>query len=214
MALGINTQTSEGGDFLPRIQYDARAGRFFRIDRTQDASGWTSHSDELPLPLRMAFDFANIEVGWIKLGAGAPDFRMAKLGQQQPKRPDPDYKHGFRVLVYNKYLGVRVWSATAKCVIEQIDAMHDAWMEQERQHPGEVPVVTVTKTVPRISGQGARQSTNYAPLMTIERWVKRTAFDDVQTQAPAQPAPAATVPPPVAEPARELATAGADDPDF
>ena len=39
MALGLNT-SSAGGDFIPHVRYDARAGRLFRADRAQDSDGW------------------------------------------------------------------------------------------------------------------------------------------------------------------------------
>ena len=64
-----------------------------------------------------------------------------------------------------------------------------------------VPVIAVTKTVPVTTGQGARKSTNYAPVMAIEGWIKRpegmtadaeAADDDI----PFDNAPAGHVPPP------------------
>ena len=50
MSLGLKTESSGGGDFLPRIQYDARAGRFFRVDRVQTSAGWESNLEEIALP--------------------------------------------------------------------------------------------------------------------------------------------------------------------
>src|SRR5690606_39268113 len=135
MALGLPTNSSGGGDFLPRIQFDARAGRFFRIDRSQSPSGdWVKTSEEIPVPTKFAIDFENIEVGWLAFTATGPDFRLAKIGQPLPPRPDtlddkgrPLFKQGFRVRVYTKGLGVREWSHSARCVIEQVDAAHSAW---------------------------------------------------------------------------------------
>jgi hypothetical protein len=52
MALGLQTESSGGGDFTPIIKFDARAGRMFRVDREQDASGsWNTENVEVnPCP--------------------------------------------------------------------------------------------------------------------------------------------------------------------
>ena len=39
---GFSTESSGGGDFLPIVKYDARAGRFFRMDRVDTGSGFES----------------------------------------------------------------------------------------------------------------------------------------------------------------------------
>lgn len=177
MALGLQTETN-GGDFLDRIQYDAKAGRFFRIDRSQDAGGnWISNQTEIPLPTKLAMDIEEIEVGWMKF-AGGVDFKMAVFGQPMPPDPGvvgsdgkPLYKQGFRVRVYTKDMGVRHWNHSAKCVIGNMDALHSQYLAERDQHPGEVPIVVIAKTVPVTTGSGERKSTNYAPLMTIDRWI-------------------------------------------
>lgn len=232
MALGIKTQSNEA-DFLPRIQYDARAGRFFKIERTNDGGTWISVPEEMPLPVRMAMDLENLEVGWIKL-ASPPDFRMVKLGQPLPPDPGikaadgkPMYKQGFRCMVFNKAIGVRLWNHTAQCVLEQVDALHDQWLAAKDANPGKVPVVAIGKTAPRVSGKPPKQSTNYAPLMTIEQWIARPPELDAtggevsgnghangHANGNGHAAPAATVPPPVGQTNAmppQLAEAGADD---
>jgi hypothetical protein len=215
MALGLPNNSSGGADFLPRIQYDARAGRFFRIDRIQQGGEWVSTSAEIPLPAKFAIDFENIEVGWIFFAKTGPDFRLVRIGQPLPPRPDnvddkgkPVFKPGFKLRVYNKVIGLREFTSSAGCVIEQIDAMHSAWESQHGEHPGKVAVVSIARTFPVQSGQ----STNYAPEMVIEQWIDRpaemsgTAAPQAAPARQAAPAPAAppqTVapPPPAAQPA-------------
>lgn len=214
MGLGLKTESS-GGDFLPRIQYDARAGRFFQIDRTQNASGgWETQTSELPVPAmsKFAMDLENIEVGWIKLGQGTPDFRMVPIGSPMPAQPEgrddkgnPLYRQGFRVKVYTKGLGIRHWNHTAKCVIQAVDALHEAYLAERDGHPGMLPVVQVIKTIPVTTGQGAKQSTNYQPVFEIEQWIDRpeglrNATQTAQVDQMARDA--AQVPPPVDGPAQ------------
>lgn len=197
MALGLNTETSSG-DFLGRVQYDAKAGRLFDIIREQDAAGnWVSTPKEIRLPVKLAMDLENIEVGYIRLGGGVVDFRMVKLGQPLPPKPDgvdaqgrPLYRQGFRVKVYSKNTlgGVKHWNHSAKCVLAAVDALHDAYQAQKAQHPGKVPVVELVETTPVTTGQGEKRSTNYAPVFRIVSWIDRPAELD---GGEAEPEPAA-----------------------
>jgi len=64
MALGFSTETSSGGDILPIIKYDAKAGDFIRQDRMQDATGqWVKDESEMALPVKVAMDIDALEVG-------------------------------------------------------------------------------------------------------------------------------------------------------
>src|SRR6478609_8406198 len=85
MALGF-TQTGGGGDFTAILKYDGRAGKIFREDRAQDATGaWVKSSNEISRNFKAVFDFENIEVGYINFPAGgAPDFQMVALGDPFP----------------------------------------------------------------------------------------------------------------------------------
>ncbi len=89
MSLGFsNVTVKTGGDILPIIKYDAKAGDFIRVDRHQKADGsWDKNETELSLPLTLHMDFANIEVGWLSFANGAPDFVMVKIGQPLPDKP-------------------------------------------------------------------------------------------------------------------------------
>ena len=55
------------GDFLPRINCDARTGFLSKIVRTQTADGWKSELQRLQFPLTLQIDFANIEIVWQRL---------------------------------------------------------------------------------------------------------------------------------------------------
>lgn len=182
MALGIGNAGSSGsGEILNRIEYDARAGRFFRVDRSQNASGdWETNKVEMKTPLTLVYDIENIEVGWVKLDKSGVDFRMVAIGENIGPRPEgtdmngkPSYRQGFRLKVYSKNLlgGVRTFAHTAQCVIGQMDSLHTRFSTQFPANQGKVPVVTVTDTLPIKSGQ----STNYAPVFTIDKWIDRPA---------------------------------------
>lgn len=185
MGLGLQISSGSGGDIIPRIQYDARAGRLHRIDRSQGADGWTNDATEIDFPAQMVFDMDAVEVGWILIGAGAVDFKMVPLGEAMPPRPTDQHKQGFRVRVYSQKLlaGVRIWNGTAKCVIAAVDQLHNEYVDQQPNNRGKVPVVEWRKPIAIKSGSGANTSTNYQPVLTIVKWIDRP--QEFQTAPPA-----------------------------
>ena len=198
MGLGLKTATS--GDFLPRIQYDARAGRFFQVDRIQDSGGqWENDMHELPMPFRVMADLENIEIGWIRLDSGV-DFQMAKVGQDIGPQPSDKHRQGFRVLIHSKALGLRYWNHSAKSVIGVMDELYDAWEGQKGGHANQVPVVEFNGTDTVTTGNGAQKSTNYRPRAAIVDWQPRdkmpAAGDESTAEAPQATAANSAVPPP------------------
>jgi hypothetical protein len=89
-----------GGDFADILKYDARAGRMFRVDRTQGAAGWETNNVEITNGFQAVFDFENIQVGWALFAAGiAPSFSMVPLGEPLPAKPSDQHKQGFKMMV-------------------------------------------------------------------------------------------------------------------
>ena len=183
--------TSLVGDFLPRINCDARSGFLSKVVRTQTADGWKSEPQPLQFPLTLQIDFANIEIIWQRLVNGvdvqAVKYRDVIDGTATVSdRPSEDHKPGFRLRVYNNSLldGVHEWSSTALCVRAAIDKLHDLYEAQADEHLDEAPLVHFTGVTAVTTPRG----TNYAPDMTITGWASRDPFDALP--AP-QPAPAA-----------------------
>jgi len=185
MALGINT-SSETATFAPIVKYDARAGRFFRVDRSQDASGqWVKDDVDVTQGFSCVMDLATIEVGWIAFAGAAPDFRLGKVGEPIPPRPagnddkgKPLYKQGFCMrMKLAKSIGgdVREWAHTAKVVLGAVDELHNTFLNAPEAKAGKLPVVKLIGTVPVKSGTGANTSTNYAPKFEIAQWIERPA---------------------------------------
>lgn len=229
MALGISAGGSSG-EIKPFIKYDARAGRMFRIDRSQNASGqYESNEVDISQDCTFIADIANIRVGWINYTAQGPIKKMVVLGQAAiPPRPDdkdatgkPLFKQGFEfsVLLSKAFGGgpAREFGSAAGCVIEAIDALHDAFVAAPESAQGKVPIVKMVKTSAVKSGQ----STNYKPTFEISGWAERPEGLPIlhTTNAPASTTPAASSPPvtgstqapPPAAQAPQPATAGADD---
>ena len=194
------------GDFLPRINFDARTGVLSKIIREQTADGWVSRPQPLAYELTLQIDFANIEIIWQRLTNGV-DIQAVKYRDvidgtaTVADRPSEDHKPGFRLRVYNNSLldGVHEWSSTALCIRSAIDKLHDLYEAQADAHVDEAPLVDFYGQIPVITPRG----TNYAPEMTITGWAPRDPFDALP--AP-QPAPAAA---PTAEAPATTATSRA-----
>lgn len=176
MALGL--PAAGGGNRVPILKYDARAGRLFRVDRSQNAAGqYDSEAVEITPVFQAVFDMANIELGWLSFPQNAaPSIVVAPYGQPLPARPDVNHKSGFRVnLLLGKTCGgdVREMASNAQASIAGMDALHDAYLEGVKANPGKLPVVKLAGSKAIISKGKAASSTNFEPRWEIVAWVDR-----------------------------------------
>jgi hypothetical protein len=178
---GFSTEPSQGGDFIPIVKYDSRAGRFFRVDRVQDFNGYNNEQVDITHNFRAVVDFENVEVGWINFPqGGAPSFMLVPMGTQLPPRPTPDYKNGLRfMLKLDTVCGgdkkVREIAGTAKAFLGGVEQVFGEYLRQKGSNPGKLPVLALTGTMPIETGTGSKKSTNYRPSFRIEGWVNRPA---------------------------------------
>lgn len=216
MALGFTEASSNGGDFLPIIKFDARAGRFFRVDRTAGNDGWESHSEDITQNFSAVVDLHNIEAGWAAFIDGRPSFAMAPVGERFPEKPSDSHKQGFRCKVKlgkdaaGGQPAIREFASTAQGVRKAIDALHDQFLKEVGDNAGKLPVVTCEQTIAIETQTPAGKTINYAPAFKIKSWVKRPA--DLPERAESSPAsrPPRTGSAPAVPPA---AAAPADDED-
>lgn len=222
MALGLSTGSTGNGEIQPFIKYDAKAGRMFRVDRAQGADGtWATNNVEVTNVAQMVMDLANIRVGWINYTSQGPVRRLVVLGKEPiPARPDDRdtqgklvFKQGFEVdILLNKDAGggpMRILGSTAGCVIEAMDALHDAYSSAAESKAGKLPIVKISDVQPVKSGQ----ATNYKPTFAIINWIARPAglAGASQTASPSTaPTTGSTVVPPPAAP-QPAAVSGAND---
>lgn len=175
MGFGLNYESTGGGDFLPIVKYDAKAGRMFRRDKEQ---GQDAVQVDVTKAFKAVVDLENVEIGWIDFPAGAaPDFVMAHINDPMPQRPAAGkHKQGVRVMLrLSKECGgdVREMASSAKAFMRGLDELHTAYQAGEKENPGKLPVVTLKDTTPITSGEGAKKSTNYVPVFEIVGWVPR-----------------------------------------
>jgi hypothetical protein len=196
---GFSTEPSNGGgDFLPIVQYDARAGRFFRRDRVDTGNGYANEPVDITANVKFIADFDNVEVGWIVFSPGsAPDFKLVPIGSQLPDRPSPNHKNGIRfMLKLSKECGgdkpIREIAGTSKAFLSGIEAIYAQYLKEREKYPGKLPVLTLEKTIPVKTGTGERSSTNYHPQFRISGWAPRgdLVFEPKGGAAAAAPSPA------------------------
>lgn len=177
MALGFTESNSGGsGDFLPIVTYSAQSGDLLRKESVPDGmGGYEKQTTELQLPLRVVFDFENIEVGWLSFQNGV-DFKMVKLGQPMPEKPEGDYKQCFRVRIANKDIGLCEFSHQAKTVRDKMNTLHDQYLSGKASNQDKVPVVEISG-LETVTQQGRDGELRFkAPTWSIVDWIDRPAI--------------------------------------
>lgn len=178
-AFGFSTEPSAGGDFLPIIKYDARAGRIFRMDRIDVGGQFTNSPVDITSSFKALADFENIETGWINFATGgAPDFRLVPMGDALPIKPSDQHKNGVRVMLkLSKECGgdkpIREVAGVAKAFLAGLEQAYTLYQTEKGANPGKLPVLALETTTPIKSGSGDKQSTNYQPKFKIVGWAPR-----------------------------------------
>jgi len=189
MALGIPA----GGNRTPIVKYDARAGRWFRVDGKDQVV-------DISAGFAAVFDLAQIDIGWARFVAGSPpDISFARVPTVMPPQPTPDHKRGVRLHVkLSRSLGgdVRALLTQAAIVMQAIDKLHDAYTAAPEAAQGLLPIVACPTTEAVTINIGAGKSTNYRPVLQIVSWVARPA--DLPITDPPVPQPVAELAVPAA----------------
>lgn len=222
MALGI--QTTGGGEFRQRINYNAKSGRMTRTDRSQDSSGsWVNNEVDITDRAKFVADMPNLRVGWVYFSATGPQKVMAKIGDPIPPRPDtvvdgkPAFKQGVELTVVlhkdaaDGQDAVREITINSMIALSAIDALHDAYLAANESRAGKLPVVAFTGA----KAVKTKHGTNYEPQFQIVSWVDRppaltgdaAPAASASAPAPLSPPPAAVAPPPAAVPQPAMADA-------
>jgi hypothetical protein len=209
MALGINY--SSNFDAMPIVKWDARVGHMYRTERFVDGTGkWDTHNDDITATFKAVVDLEHIETGWISFKAGnAPSVLTVPLGEKVSEEPPTEFhKQGFRVtlkLSQNcisdpKQSLLRELASNAKTAVEGMDILHSAYATQVKDHPGQLPVVTLGQPIAKTTQTPTGKTTNYIPVYEIVGWAPRpadlihkpTTAPAQQQQLPLQKGPAAT----------------------
>lgn len=161
--------------YLPIVKFDARAGKFTRVDRVQDEAGnWENELHEISADdFEVVADLANLQIGWINFGGNgqAPDFRMVNLDEDIGDRPGDKFKEGFRLkvkLTNGAGDDVRELASTALGFWKSMDELHCAYEKGAGKNKGKLPLVGVHEVI-TVEGK----TTTYRPDFKILKWVAR-----------------------------------------
>lgn len=201
MAFGISVASanSDGGDFLPLLTYNAKAGRMKLTQRVEGAGGWETQEEDVSFKQPgFVMDLAEVKVGWLFFKAGmGPIKALVPIGQPLPPCPTGDFgtdqngkamkpKQGFCLRVLDGKRVLREFSSNAGCVVQSMDELHTAYTNAPEAAQDMLPVVKFVGT----DEQKTKHGSNYAPIWEIVKWVPRSSLPEFGPR---------TVPPPAAK---------------
>lgn len=165
-----------GGAAKVYLKYNAKSGRW--SVRNLDGS-----ENEVQNPAFIA-DLENIATGWMRFVEGQPPQRTMDPSTSTPApKPSDDHKRGFILAVYSKNIcgGPAEISGTSNVLANVIKNLYAQFEAQRGANPGKVPVVECNG----VTAEKSKYGTNYAPNLTITKWVDRPA--DLPDASPAHP---------------------------
>ncbi len=223
MAFGLEDDAGGGssGEFLDRINLDARTG-FWVVTRREQVNGeWTNIKGQPQPAASFLFDIGSFEIGWVKI-ASPPSFILVPWGSpNMPRKPDEmvsfqnekgetkqksAYSAGFRVKVMSKVTfgndQPHYFSGNSKTRSTPVDELFRAAMGMPEAGQGLIPFVKAEKTRPVQITTPKGTNTFYAPIFEIVSWHPRPeGFGTRVVPAPVSNIVAAAAPAPQPAPA-------------
>ena len=196
---GFSTEPSSGGDFLPIVKYDARAGRIFRVDRIDTGNGFESNPVDITQTFKALCDFENVEAGWIDFPIGSvPSFHLVRLEDIQlgkaklPDRPSDKHRNGIRfMLKLAKDCGgdkpIREIAGVSKAFLSGLEAVYAQYIADKAANPGKLPVIMLEKTTPVTSGSGLRSAARPTTTRPSVSWGGRCGAICNRSRRPQRP---------------------------
>jgi len=230
MAFGIPGSDSSGGsgEFLGRLQFDARSGLWKHITRVMEGGRYSSAESEDYMNPSFLMDFGSLEVGFAKI-SNPPVFLLVPFGQACPPRPGDKNDEGkaafspaARIKVMSpKTFGdeePRYFLLASKTGLPAIEEAWNTFCAAPEAQAGKIPVAqTSTRTVEVKTPQGT--SKFKVPVFAFVQWVDRPeslgarvvpvpALQTAQQAAPAAAPQTQAAPPPNHVPPPQTAAAG------
>ena len=201
--------STNGGAFRPRVKFNAKAGRVYRLDRVPQADGRAILETEITAQFAFYLALESFADGWWN----RETFKelLVPLGAALPPQPDGRDEHNKPIWVYQVRCAMklaaaaggdlRVFSSGAQCVLEPLDRLYSECTSDPKGRGDEwrrwVPAVRMVRTDP-VKGENG---VNYAPVFELVKWVERPP------DMPYEPAGAPEVPPPAVAPVAARSTA-------
>jgi len=174
-------------------------GNYIRF--SPQANAWTNQDGEFTFE-KSVFDYENLETGWMHIATGIFEFIADNSLGQKGSQPTAEHKRGFKVVFYNKSMGVAEWSANGAGSNMGLEALYKQVQAQAPANAGKLPVVEYKGSRPEKVGKGSTR----VPEFNVTSWVARPAAlqdggepeyvqPSTQVRAPAaKPAPSKPAP--------------------
>lgn len=186
MAFGLagSDNGSSNGEFLGRLQFDARSGLWKHVTRKMEGGQYFNDESEDYMNPTFLMDFGSLEVGYAKI-SNPPSFLMVPFGKPAPQRPselNPENKLAFNPAARIKVLSPKTFGDNEPRYFliaskTGLPAMEEAWhafSASAEAQEGKVPVVNATtRTIEVKTPQG--MSKFKVPVFTFAQWVDRPA---------------------------------------
>jgi len=162
------------------------------------ANAWSNQDGEFALE-KFVFDIDNVQTGWMLIATGIFEFNADDSLGRKGAQPTPEHKRGFKVVFYNKTMGVAEWSANGAGSNMGLEALYKQAVAQRLANPDKLPVVEYKGSRPEKVGKGSTR----VPMFEVTGWVARPAalsddntggFDPEMSTPSAKPAPSKPAP--------------------
>ena len=172
------------------------SGNYIRF--SPQANAWSNQDGEFALE-KFVFDIDNVQTGWMLIATGIFEFNADDSLGRKGAQPTPEHKRGFKVVFYNKTMGVAEWSANGAGSNMGLEALYKQAVAQRLANPDKLPVVEYKGSRPEKVGKGSTR----VPMFEVTGWVARPAalsddntggFDPEMSTPSAKPAPSKPVP--------------------
>jgi hypothetical protein len=167
------------------------SGNYIRF--SPQANAWSNQDGEFQLE-KFVFDYENVQTGWMLIATGVFEFNADDSLGRKGSQPTPEHKRGFKVVFYNKTMGVAEWSANGAGSNMGLEALYKQVQAQAGANAGKLPVVEYTGSRPEKVGKGSTR----VPEFNVTGWVARPA---ALQEGAAQAEPEFSAPAPTAKPA-------------
>jgi hypothetical protein len=172
------------------------SGNYIRF--SPQANAWSNQDGEFQLE-KFVFDYENVQTGWMLIATGIFEFNADDSLGRKGAQPTPEHKRGFKVVFYNKTMGVAEWSANGAGSNMGLEALYKQVQAQAADNAGKLPVVEYKGSRPEKVGKGSTR----VPEFNVTGWVARPAalsddntggFDPEIATPSAKPAPSKPAP--------------------
>lgn len=167
-------------DIKPRVDFNAKSGRAYRIDRQEINGAWESKMVDITSNFAFLVNLESTLFGWKDFKARPIQELMVPFGpgSTPPPRPVGDFKPSVEVQIrLAKEAGgdLRQLSTSANCVIRAIEGLLGKIAQAPEHAQGKVAAVALGEVVPEKTKFG----TNFIPSFVIQGWHERPAeFQD------------------------------------